>query len=221
MNEHQYNKDTEIKVDDLSLKSIEVYYYENNTTKTVENGYVLKEEGTYRITATDYIGRSTVVYVEIDKTAPSITGFEDNSYNNKNEKVYVKDENLYKVTINGKEYEHDGKYFEDKFTKEGTYTVVATDKAGNSTTKTVTIDKTIPTATITYSTVEPTTSGVIVTLTVSEEVEVVDAGLWNPNEGYATVFRKSYPENNKQTVTIVDRAGNKNTVEVVINNINK
>ena len=45
MNGHQYNKDTEIKVDDLSLKSIEVYYYENNTTKTVENGYVLKEEG--------------------------------------------------------------------------------------------------------------------------------------------------------------------------------
>ena len=62
-NGHQYNKDTEIKVEDLKVKTIELYSYETKETTIVENGYVLKEEGTYKVTATDYSGRSTVVYV--------------------------------------------------------------------------------------------------------------------------------------------------------------
>ena len=90
MNGHQYNEDTEIKVDDLKVKTIELYSYNDKTTKTIESGYVLKEEGTYRIVATDYAGRSTKVYVEIDKTKPSVTGFENNSYNDGNEIVYIK-----------------------------------------------------------------------------------------------------------------------------------
>lgn len=85
----------------------------------------------------------------------------------------------------------------------------------------VIIDKTAPTATITYNTVDPTNHAVVATLTASEEVKILNAGTWNPDEGYATIFKKSYPENNTQTVTIEDRAGNQNTVEVVINNIDK
>ncbi len=85
----------------------------------------------------------------------------------------------------------------------------------------VIIDKTAPTATITYNTVDPTNHSVIATLTASEEVRILNAGTWNPEEGYGLVFKKSYPENNTQTVTIEDRAGNQNTVEVVINNIDK
>lgn len=85
----------------------------------------------------------------------------------------------------------------------------------------VIIDKTAPTATITYNTVDPTNHSVVATLTASEEVKILNAGTWNPEDGYGLVFKKSYPENNIQTVTIEDKAGNQNTVEVVINNIDK
>ena len=85
----------------------------------------------------------------------------------------------------------------------------------------VIIDKTDPTATITYNTVDPTNHSVVATLTASEEVKILNDGTWNPEDGYGLVFKKSYPENNIQTVTIEDKAGNQNTVEVVINNIDK
>ena len=81
-----------------------------------------------------------------DTEAPVVTGIEEMP-TNKNEIVYVKDEFLQSVTIDGVEYteftaEEDVLKFEKKVTKEGTHTVVAIDKLGNETTKTFTIDKT-------------------------------------------------------------------------------
>lgn len=81
-----------------------------------------------------------------DTEAPVVTGIEEMP-TNKNEIVYVKDEFLQSVTIDGVEYteftiEDDVLKFEKKVTKEGTHTVVAIDKLGNETTKTFTIDKT-------------------------------------------------------------------------------
>lgn len=143
-NGHVYNKDILVDVEDLKLKELTVYSYNDKVTKKVENKTLLTEEGKYRLTAVDYAGRKTTIYVEIDKTLPEITGFEDGFYNNKNEIVYVKDATLKTVTINGKEQTHDGKSFTKKLTKEGTYTVVAIDRAENKTEKTVTIDKTAP-----------------------------------------------------------------------------
>ena len=70
-NGHQYNKDVAVKVKDLKVKWIKVYYYEDKTTKEIENGAVLSKEGTYKIVATDYAGRATTIYIEIDKTAPT------------------------------------------------------------------------------------------------------------------------------------------------------
>lgn len=95
------------------------------------------------------------------------------------------------------------------------------DLSNNDANGKVIIDKTAPTATITYNTVDPTNHSVVATLTASEEVKILNAGTWNPEDGYGLVFKKSYPENNIQTVTIEDKAGNQNTVEVVINNIDK
>ena len=95
------------------------------------------------------------------------------------------------------------------------------DLSNNDANGKVIIDKTAPTATITYNTVNPTNHSVVATLTASEEVKILNAGTWNPEDGYGLVFKKSYPENNIQTVTIEDKAGNQNTVEVVINNIDK
>ena len=82
-----------------------------------------------------------------DTEAPVVTGVDENVPTNKNEIVYVKDEFLASVTIDGTEYTEftsDGDYlkFEKKITKEGTHTVTAIDKLGNATTKKFTIDKT-------------------------------------------------------------------------------
>ena len=82
-----------------------------------------------------------------DTDAPVVTGVDENVPTNKNEIVYVNDEFLTSVTIDGKEYTEftaDGDIlkFEKKITTEGTHTVTAIDKLGNETTKTFTIDKT-------------------------------------------------------------------------------
>ena len=82
-----------------------------------------------------------------DTDAPVVTGVDENVPTNKNEIVYVNDEFLISVTIDGKEYTEftaDGDIlkFEKKITTEGTHTVTAIDKLGNETTKTFTIDKT-------------------------------------------------------------------------------
>ena len=86
-----------------------------------------------------------------DTTAPKIGGVDETKPTNKNEIVYISDELLDKVTIGTTEYteadftkEGDIIKFQKKITHEGTYKVVATDKSGNSTTKTFVIDKTKP-----------------------------------------------------------------------------
>ena len=220
----------EINVTDATETTITVKNMDTGETTTVENGTVLTADATYYITAEDAAGNQTSIWVAIDTTAPSITGVDEEKPTNKNEIVYVSDKFLMTVTIDGVEYTRDdftvsdngeNFTFQKKITKEGTHTVIATDKYGNTTTKTFVIDKTAATAEITYSITELTNKNITVTLTASEEVELVNSGTWNPASGYATVFKKAYSKNTTQTVTLRDKAGNESTVEVKIENIDK
>ncbi len=220
----------EINVTDATETTITVKNMDTGETTTVENGTVLTADATYYITAEDAAGNQTSIEVTIDTTAPSITGVDEEKPTNKNEIVYVSDKFLMTVTIDGVEYTRDdftvgnngeNFTFQKKITKEGTHTVVATDKYGNTTTKTFVIDKTAATAEITYSITELTNKNITVTLTASEEVELVNSGTWDPASGYATVFKKAYSKNTTQTVTLRDKAGNESTVEVKIENIDK
>ena len=104
----------------------------------------LTHEGKYVIVAIDKAGNKTEKTVTIDKTAPEISGLDDGEYVNRNEIVTIKDNNLDTITINGEEQEFEGTSFQDKLTHEGKYVIVAIDKAGNVTEKTVTVDKTAP-----------------------------------------------------------------------------
>ena len=85
--------------------------------------------------------------------------------------------------------------------------------------KHVIIDRTIPTATLTYSPEGFTNHQVVATLTASEEVKLVNAGTWNPKDGFAKEFKKMYPNNANQIVTFEDKAGNVGTINLVVNNI--
>ncbi len=103
--------------------------------------------GTYKITytVTDSMGntsKATRVVEIVDTQAPVISGLDDGEYVTKNEIVTITDATLDIVTINGVEQEFEGTEFQDKLTHEGTFVIVAIDKAGNRTEKTVSIDKT-------------------------------------------------------------------------------
>lgn len=143
----------EVKIEELTLDYVEVYRQDDKTTKRLStNEFTLDEEGTYRLTAYDKAGHKTEVWVAIDKTAPVITGVENGKYYKKNVKVTIEDKFLVKVLVNGVEQtgivttgtNNEGRTLVKKFTEEGVYTIVATDKVGNSTTVTFTIDKTKP-----------------------------------------------------------------------------
>ena len=141
----------EIKVDDATETTITVKNMDTGETTEVANGTKLTADATYYITAEDAAGNQTSIWVAIDTIAPSITGVDETKPTNKNEIVYVSDKFLNKVTIDGVEYtrkdftvgaNNENFKFQKKVTKEGTHTVIATDKYGNTTTKTFVIDKT-------------------------------------------------------------------------------
>lgn len=185
--------------------------------------YTATAEGTYTIEATDKVGNPTTVTFTIDRTKPVITDVVDGGYY-QSVTPGVIEENFKNATLklNGK---HIKSYkVGDTLTEEGTYTLVVTDKAMNKSNNgviTFVVDHSINVPTISYSTTEPTNKMVTVTLTADEEVEVLNAGTWNPASGFNTVFKKAYPANTTQVVTVRDRAGNETTVEVVIANIDK
>lgn len=66
----------------------------------------------------------------IDKTAPVISGVEDGKVYTEKVTAKITDEDLATVTVNGKAYDYKDKI---EFTKNGTYTLTATDAAGNKT----------------------------------------------------------------------------------------
>lgn len=139
----QYDSSVKVEVEDLTLKEIQLYSYNDSTTVTIENGYEITEDGTYAITAIDSLGKETKVYVEIDTTDPIIGGL-DLYYTDQDVTLTVSDKNLNTVTINDVGQTHDGKTFTVVLDEEVEFVVVATDKAGNTVTDTVIVDKTAP-----------------------------------------------------------------------------
>ncbi|MBE6687069.1 MAG: hypothetical protein E7591_07540, partial [Ruminococcaceae bacterium] len=130
-----------------------------STVYDEESGVVLTKDGEYTVTATvtDKVGNETVVtsdLIIIDTVAPVIAPTVVDDYSDV--VVNVSDKYLDAVTVNGEaaELDENGNITLPK-TEDGnkTYTVVATDKAGNETTYTVTVvdDDTAPTVTLTTS----------------------------------------------------------------------
>ena len=118
----------------------------------IENGAEIKEDGTYRIVATDEAGNKKEIWVAIDSTLPTITP--DVEYTNvKGQKVTIADKFLMTVTINGKEYtrsdfakDKNNENFSMEYTLEedGEYTIVAKDKKGLTVEKTIILDTVKP-----------------------------------------------------------------------------
>ena len=150
------NDEFTVEVEDISEVTIMISK-DGEEEKEIANNTKVTEEGTYKITATDEAGNTTTYWVAIDNTAPTIERTSEEEYPTLDQTVTVKDKFLTKVTVEGPELE--GTYtredftvgeknenfaIEFNFTKEGTYTITATDKKGLTTTETFTIDKTAP-----------------------------------------------------------------------------
>ena len=124
-----------------SLKSLEDEEWKimsgNSVKVTAEDG----KQFVYYIRVTDKAGNVMMMSTDgalFDITAPIISGVEDGKIYNTTQTITIIDKNLEKVTLNG-EYATDTIVLEQD--KEGSYVIVATDKAGNANTVTVKIEK--------------------------------------------------------------------------------
>lgn len=106
----------------------------------------------------------------------------------------------------------------------GTYVIRAYDSARNvSQDFTITIDRTAPQGTFTYSNDDGnqlTNGGVTVTLTATEAVQPVGDG-WNPVAGTDNQFTKVFTDNGPISAVITDMAGNSATVTGAVKRIDR
>lgn len=96
----------------------------------LQYNYELKElkEGKHTLAVSDKLGNTSSITFQIDKTAPKVTGVKNNKTYKKAVTIKVTDKNGVKsITLNGKKIKS-GK----KVSKNGSYKLVATDKAGNT-----------------------------------------------------------------------------------------
>ena len=109
----------------------------NSVKVTAEDG----KQFVYYIRVTDKAVNVMMMSTDgalFDTTAPIISGVEDGKTYNTTQTITITDKNLEKVTLNGEEMADTIVLEQDK---EGSYVIVATDKAGNSNTVTVEIEK--------------------------------------------------------------------------------
>ncbi|MFJ7648879.1 DNRLRE domain-containing protein, partial [Lysinibacillus sp. NPDC097279] len=100
------------------------------------SGSSVDAEGSYVLVVTDNAGNTTTIIFSIDKTAPIVSGVaEGGSYNSSKTITF----NEGTATLNGKSFVS-GMAVD----AEGSYVLVVTDNAGNTTTITFSIDKTAP-----------------------------------------------------------------------------
>ncbi|WP_456363722.1 immunoglobulin-like domain-containing protein [Priestia aryabhattai] len=135
----KYNTDVTAKYNEGSGK-LNFFFQGNYENRSFESGETFTKNGEYTLLATDKAGNETKVKFIIDKEPPLISSVE-------NGKIYVTDvlPDIYddlqikSVTLNGEPYK-----LGTKITKDGNYTLVATDELGNLSTVKFSIDKTPP-----------------------------------------------------------------------------
>ena len=121
--------------------------------------------------------------------------------------------------VSGWNLSSDKKELTKTFTANTETTITVTDIAGNTSEAKVSIkniDKTNPKVEITYSTTSQTIEPVTVTIKANEKIQGVEGWTLSQDE---TTLTKVFDENDTQTITIRDIAGNTITESVVVANI--
>lgn len=218
-----------IENDEFTNENVTISIEEENVTITLNGEEVtledlknLSADNEYTLVATDNAFNSTEIVFTIDKTVPSVGSTDDRitdgTYHPGSVPIRVSDTNLASITVNGEKVEFEGTTWEEKFTSNGTYEIVVTDKAGNSKTFTFTVDKKAPLLVINGETVEPTDETLYYNTDLTFTVEdnnfasfVVNGHERNTdNSGWTATGESGY------NIVITDKAGNTNTYNIVI-----
>lgn len=188
----------------------------NDKGEEIENGdtYVFTENGTHEFKFRGPAGNegtATANVTWIDKTPPAaIINYDINELTNKDVIATVTFDEGGVTIINdkGEEIENGDTY---TFTQNGSYTFKYVGPLGNIGTAVATvswIDKTAPTAEITYNVTDKTSEPVTATLTnESEEIVITN------NNGSNTY---TFTENGEFTFEFVDKVGNKGSVTAIV-----
>ena len=192
--------------------------------------YEVSENSDYTFSVTDNAGNTatkTVTISCIDKTAPTLEVTYDNNPTNKNItfSVFTSDNESGISAIilpDGSINYSSSTQFE--VSENGDYTFTVTDKAGNITTKTVTIlniDKTVPQLEINYDN-NPINENIIISVSASDEDSGVNE-ITLPDGSIVSELPATYEvsANGDYTFTAIDNAGNITTKTVTILNIDK
>ena len=200
--------------------------------KAYTSGSKISSRTNYVLTVVDAAGNTSSIEFAIDKDKPAIKGVTDGKYYNTSVTPTVTDKNLDKVTLNGKDYVSG-----TEITEEGTYTLIATDKANNTRKVTFTIDTTLPKVAISAKQNKWTNTHPV-TITVTEknldkvyyawtgtykntdsdehrldfmknkEAVPADKIVDNGNGTYTITFDTDFQGSNKLVVKVTDLAGN-------------
>lgn len=197
--------------------------------------YAVSANGTYSFILRDVAGNSTtktITVSNIDKTAPTGTLSQTpTSWTNGNVTLNLtsgadSESGIDKIKLPNGSFVSGGTASQ-VVTSNGTYSFLIYDKAGNVTTRSVTvsnIDKTNPTFNLSASTTAWTKGDV--TLNITGVADAGGSGLKNiklPNGTFVTGTSSSYTvtANGTYSVTAYDNAGNETTKSITVSNIDK
>lgn len=130
---------TGVSYNGLYNHHVTVHFNEGTATlngEVITSETVVSLDGTYSLFVTDQSGHVTIVKFTIDKKGPIVTGISNNVLYNHDVTVIF---NEGTATLNGKAITSG-----TVVSKEGTYTLISTDQAGNTTSVRFTVDKTAP-----------------------------------------------------------------------------
>ena len=194
----------------ITNSNVSFTWTESNVTAALNGsaytkGATISTGGEHTIILTDRAGNRSTYTFTIDKTPPTgtLTGVTDGSYTNKNVS-FSWTESGATATLNDKAYNKG-----TTISAEGEYTIVLTDRAGNSRTYTFTIDKTAPTGTLTgVANGGFTNSNVSFSWTESNVTSTLNGAAYTKG---ATISAEG-----QHTIILTDRAGNRSTYTFTI-----
>ena len=178
--------------------------------------FVITAEGTYTIVLTDEAGNSTTYTFTIDKTAPA--GDFSGNYVTSSGALYFRTGTSFSWSEGDCSAELNGNTYNagDVISDEGTYTLILTDAAGNSTTYTFVIDKTAP---VGYFSSTAVFDGQIYLYRNSVYITWTESGITATLDGAPYTKRTTISDNGEYTLVLTDLAGNSSTYTFVIDNV--
>ncbi|OSA73805.1 hypothetical protein B2H86_15850 [Clostridium botulinum] len=223
------NKDVMLNAsakDNNKVKSITLP--DGKTVSSDKADYTVTKNGTYKFIAEDDAGNKTtkeIVVDKIDKELPTLnlsTSTTSSTNSNVDINIDAKD------TLSGiKEIKVNGTVIKgNKYTvsTNGTYTVEVIDNAGNKTSKQIdisNIDKELPTIAVSGNPTEWTNGNVTLTCTATDNVGVKSITMPNGKVINSNKADFIVNENGTYKFMVEDKAGNKETKEIVVDKIDK